>query len=223
MIRVVLVDDQVLVRAGFRSLLDNEDDIEVVAEASDGEEAVALASQAKPDVILMDIRMPKLDGIEATRRIAGDDRLAGVRVVILTTFELDEYVFESLRAGASGFLVKDTEPLELLHGVRVVAAGESLLSPSVTRRLIAEFATRSTERRTLEELDQLTGREREVMALVATGMSNDEIAEHLVVSPATAKTHVSRAMVKLHARDRAQLVVLAYESGLVKPNWTTPR
>jgi DNA-binding NarL/FixJ family response regulator len=223
MIRVVLADDQVLVRAGFRSLLDNEDDIEVVAEASDGEEAVALASQAKPDVILMDIRMPRLDGIEATRRIAGDDRLAGVRVVILTTFELDEYVFESLRAGASGFLVKDTEPLELLHGVRVVAAGESLLSPSVTRRLIAEFATRSTERRTLEELDQLTGREREVMALVATGMSNDEIAEHLVVSPATAKTHVSRAMVKLHARDRAQLVVLAYESGLVKPNWTTPR
>ena len=223
MIRVVLADDQVLVRAGFRSLLDNEDDIEVVAEASDGEEAVALASQAKPDVILMDIRMPKLDGIEATRRIAGDVRLAGVRVVILTTFELDEYVFESLRAGASGFLVKDTEPLELLHGVRVVAAGESLLSPSVTRRLIAEFATRSTERRTLEELDQLTGREREVMALVATGMSNDEIAEQLVVSPATAKTHVSRAMVKLHARDRAQLVVLAYESGLVKPNWTTPR
>ena len=222
MIRVVLADDQVLVRAGFRSLLDNEDDIEVVAEASDGEEAVALASQAKPDVILMDIRMPKLDGIEATRRIAGDVRLAGVRVVILTTFELDEYVFESLRAGASGFLVKDTEPLELLHGVRVVAAGESLLSPSVTRRLIAEFATRSTERRTLEELDQLTGREREVMALVATGMSNDEIAEQLVVSPATAKTHVSRAMVKLHARDRAQLVVLAYESGLVKPNWTTP-
>ncbi|CAN5509563.1 response regulator transcription factor [soil metagenome] len=223
MIRVELADDQVLVRAGFRSLLDNEDDIEVVAEASDGEEAVVLASQAKPDVILMDIRMPKLDGIEATRRIAGDDRLAGVKVVILTTFELDEYVFESLRAGASGFLVKDTEPLELLHGVRVVAAGESLLSPSVTRRLIAEFATRSTERRTLEELDQLTGREREVMALVATGMSNDEIAEHLVVSPATAKTHVSRAMVKLHVRDRAQLVVLAYESGLVKPSWTTPR
>ena len=223
MIRVVLADDQVLVRAGFRSLLDNEDDIEVVAEASDGDEAIDLASQAKPDVILMDIRMPKLDGIETTRRIAGDDRLAGVKVVILTTFELDEYVFEALRAGASGFLVKDTEPLELLHGVRVVAAGESLLSPSVTRRLIAEFATRSTERKTLEELDQLTGREREVMVLVATGMSNDEIAEHLVVSPATAKTHVSRAMVKLHARDRAQLVVLAYESGLVKPSWTTPR
>ena len=222
MIRVVLADDQVLVRAGFRSLLDNEDDIEVVAEASDGYEAIDLASQAKPDVILMDIRMPKLDGIEATRRIAGDDRLAGVKVVILTTFELDEYVFEALRAGASGFLVKDTEPLELLHGVRVVAAGESLLSPSVTRRLIAEFATRSTERGTLKDLDQLTGREREVMALVATGMSNDEIAEHLVLSPATAKTHVSRAMVKLHARDRAQLVVLAYESGLVKPSWTTP-
>jgi len=223
MIRVILADDQVLVRAGFRSLLDNEDDIEVVAEASDGEEVIALASQAEPDVILMDIRMPKLDGIEATRRIAGDDRLAEVKVVILTTFELDEYVFEALRAGASGFLVKDTEPLELLHGVRVVAAGDSLLSPSVTRRLISEFATRSTERKTLEELDRLTEREREIMALVARGMSNDEIAEHLVLSPATAKTHVSRAMVKLHARDRAQLVVLAYESGLVKPNWTTPR
>jgi DNA-binding NarL/FixJ family response regulator len=223
MIRVILADDQVLVRAGFRSLLDNEDDIEVVAEASDGEEAIELASRAMPDVILMDIRMPKLDGIEATRRIAGDDRLAGVKVVILTTFELDEYVFEALRAGASGFLVKDTEPLELLHGVRVVAAGDSLLSPSVTRRLISEFATRSTERKTLEELDRLTEREREIMALVARGMSNDEIAEHLVLSPATAKTHVSRAMVKLHARDRAQLVVLAYESGLVKPSWTTPR
>lgn len=221
MIRVALADDQALVRAGFRSLLDNEDDIEVVGEASDGEEAVELVSQAKPDVVLMDIRMPKLDGIEATRRIATDDRLAGVRVVILTTFELDEYVFESLRAGASGFLVKDTEPLELLHGVRVVAAGESLLSPSVTRRLIEEFATRSTESRPLNELDHLTEREREVMALVATGKSNNEIAEHLVVSPATAKTHVSRAMVKLHARDRAQLVVLAYESGLVKPNWST--
>jgi DNA-binding NarL/FixJ family response regulator len=223
MIRVILADDQVLVRAGFRSLLDNEDDIEVVAEASDGEEAIELTSRAMPDVILMDIRMPKLDGIEATRRIAGDDRLAGVKVVILTTFELDEYVFEALRAGASGFLVKDTEPLELLHGVRVVAAGDSLLSPSVTRRLISEFATRSTERKTLEELDRLTEREREIMALVARGMSNDEIAEHLVLSPATAKTHVSRAMVKLHARDRAQLVVLAYESGLVKPSWTTPR
>ena len=221
MIRVVLADDQVLVRAGFRSLLDNEDDIEVVAEASDGEEAVSLASQAKPDVILMDIRMPKLDGIEATRRIAGDVRLAGVRVVILTTFELDEYVFESLRAGASGFLVKDTEPLELLHGVRVVAAGESLLSPSVTRRLIAEFINRAAPRPDTPGLEVLTEREREVMALVAGGLSNGEIAEHLVVSPATARTHVSRAMIKLGARDRAQLVVFAYESGLVKAGGTS--
>ncbi|MGH2749944.1 MAG: response regulator [Actinomycetota bacterium] len=220
MIRVILADDQVLVRAGFRSLLDIEDDIEVVAEASDGAEAIALAGDLLPDVILMDIRMPKLDGIEATRRIANDERLAGVRVVVLTTFEIDEYVFEALRAGASGFLVKDTDPPELLHGVRVVARGDSLLSPRVTRRLIEEFAAGSTERRPLPELDELTEREREVMALVATGRTNDEIAEHLVVSPATAKTHVSRTMIKLHARDRAQLVVFAYESGLVKPSRT---
>jgi DNA-binding NarL/FixJ family response regulator len=216
-IRVMLVDDQVLVRAGFRALLDSEDDIEVVAEASDGHEAVRLASKLRPDVILMDIRMPRVDGIEATRRIAAEARLDGVKVVILTTFELDEYVFEGLRAGASGFLVKDTDPLELLHAVRVVASGESLLSPSVTRRLIAEFVSRSPDRRATPQLDALTDREREVMALVAAGLSNGEIAAQLVVSPATAKTHVSRAMMKLRARDRAQLVVFAYESGLVKP------
>jgi DNA-binding NarL/FixJ family response regulator len=216
-IRVLVVDDQVLVRAGFRALLGSEDDIEVVGEASDGREAVRLASTLRPDVILMDIRMPHLDGIEATRQIAADERLSGVKVVILTTFELDEYVFDGLRAGASGFLVKDTDPLELLHAVRVVAAGESLLSPSVTRRLIAEVVARSPARHATPRLDVLTDREREVMALVAAGLSNDEIASQLVVSPATAKTHVSRAMMKLHARDRAQLVVFAYESGLVKP------
>ncbi len=214
----MLADDQVLVRAGFRALLDSEDDIEVVAEASDGREAVRLASTLRPDVILMDIRMPRLDGIEATRQIAADQRLSGVKVVILTTFELDEYVFDGLRAGASGFLVKDTDPLELLQAVRVVAAGESLLSPRVTRRLIAEFVARFPDRRATPRLDSLTDREREVMALVAAGLSNDEIAAQLVVSPATAKTHVSRAMMKLHARDRAQLVVFAYESGLVKPS-----
>ncbi|MGH3666147.1 MAG: response regulator [Egibacteraceae bacterium] len=216
--RVALADEQVLVRAGFRALLDSEDDIDVVAEASDGEEAVELASRLRPDVIFMDIRMPALDGIEATRRIAADERLDGIKVVILTTFELDEYVVEALRAGASGFLVKDTDPVELLQAVRVVARGDSLLSPSVTRRLIAEFVASTPDRRPPPGLGVLTEREREVMALVAAGLSNDEIAEHLVVSPATAKTHVSRAMVKLHARDRAQLVVFAYESGLVKPS-----
>jgi DNA-binding NarL/FixJ family response regulator len=216
-IRVVLADDQHLVRAGFRTLLDSEDDIEVVGEAADGNEAVSLASGLRPDVVLMDIRMPDLDGIEATCRIASDDRLDTVRVVMLTTFERDEYVFEALRGGASGFLLKDTEPTELLRAVRVVAAGESLLAPSVTRRLVAEFAAQSPGRRIPQGLDILTDREREVMALVAAGLSNDEIADRLVISPATAKTHVSRAMVKLHARDRAQLVVFAYESGLVKP------
>jgi DNA-binding NarL/FixJ family response regulator len=213
-IRVLVVDDQVLVRTGFRALLDSEDDIEVVAEAGEGQEAVRLASTLRPDVILMDIRMPRLDGIEATRQIAADERRSGIRVVILTTFELDEYVFDGLRAGASGLLVKDTDPLELLHAVRVVAAGESL-PPSVTRRLIAEFVARLPARRATPRLDALTNREREVMALVAAGLSNDEIASQLVVSPATAKTHVSRAMMKLHARDRAQLVVFAYESGLI--------
>jgi DNA-binding NarL/FixJ family response regulator len=219
MIRVLLADDQALVRAGFRSLLDAEADIEVVGEASDGEEAVKLATSEVPDVVLMDIRMPDVDGLEATRRIADDARLTSVRVVILTTFDLDEYVFEALRTGASGFLVKSTEPVELIRGVRVVAEGDALLSPSVTRRLVGEFAARSKAPERAQELDVLTDREREVMALVAEGLTNDEIAQRLIVSPATAKTHVSRAMIKLGARDRAQLVVFAYESGLVRPGW----
>ncbi|TDD65824.1 response regulator [Actinomadura rubrisoli] len=219
MIKVLLADDQVLVRAGFRALLAAQADIEVVGEASDGEEAVARARSLRPDVILMDIRMPGVDGLTATRRIASDERLDGVKIVILTTFELDEYVFEALRGGASGFLVKDTEPVELIHAVRAVAAGDALLSPSVTRRLIAEFAARAKEPSPSPRLNALTDREREVMTLVGEGLSNEEIAARLVVSPATAKTHVSRTMVKLGARDRAQLVVFAYESGLVKPGW----
>ena len=219
MIKVLLADDQALVRAGFRALLEAQTDMEVVGEAADGEDAVALARAHAPDVVLMDIRMPGLDGLAATRRITDDVRLERVRVVILTTFELDEYVYEALRAGASGFLVKDTEPAELLRGVRVVAGGEALLSPSVTRRLIEEFAARAKEPRPARELEALTDREREVVALVADGLSNAEIGERLVVSPATAKTHVSRAMGKLGARDRAQLVVTAYESGLVRPGW----
>jgi DNA-binding NarL/FixJ family response regulator len=220
MIRVVLADDQALVRAGFRALLEAEPGIEVVGEAGNGEEAVQLATSLVPDVVLMDIRMPGLDGLEATRRIVSDERLAEVRVVILTTFDLDEYVFEALRLGASGFLVKDTEPLDLLRGVRAVAGGDALLSPSITRRLIAELVTRDQRPRPARSLEGLTEREREVVGLVAAGLSNGEIAAHLVVSPATAKTHVSRAMVKLGARDRAQLVVFAYESGLVQPGGT---
>ncbi len=220
MIRVLLADDQALVRAGFRALLDAQDDIEVVGEAGDGDEAVAMARRFGPDVVLMDIRMPGTDGLAATRAIVGDDRLAGVRIVILTTFELDEYVFEAIRSGASGFLVKDTEPVELLRAVRAVANGDALLSPGVTRRLIGAFATQTREPRRTPALDLLTEREREVMGLVAEGLSNDEIAERLYVSPMTAKTHVSRAMTKLAARDRAQLVVFAYESGLVRPGWS---
>ncbi|POX37837.1 DNA-binding response regulator [Streptomyces sp. Ru73] len=219
MIRVLLADDQVLVRAGFRALLAAQADIEVVGEAADGDEALAAVRDLLPDVVLMDIRMPVVDGLEATRRITGDERLAAVKVVMLTTFELDEYVFEAIRSGASGFLVKDTEPDELLRAVRAVVAGDALLSPGVTRRLIAEFAARSKEPAAAAELDRLTEREREVMALVGIGLSNEEIARRLVVSPLTAKTHVSRTMVKLGARDRAQLVVLAYESGLVRPGW----
>jgi DNA-binding NarL/FixJ family response regulator len=218
-IRVLLADDQALVRAGFRALLDAQADIEVVGEAGDGAEAVRLTRELVPDVVLMDIRMPGSDGLEATRLITADARLTDVRIVILSTFDLDEYVFEALRVGASGFLVKDTEPADLIRGVRAVAAGDALLSPGITRRLIAEYATHAREPRAAPALDALTEREREVMALVAEGLSNEEIAERLVVSPATAKTHVSRAMVKLAARDRAQLVVIAYESGLVKPGW----
>ncbi|AQA16042.1 MULTISPECIES: response regulator [Streptomyces] len=219
MIRVALADDQSLVRAGFHALLAAQPDIEVVGQAADGEQALALVREQRPDVVLMDIRMPVLDGLAATRGITGDPALGEVKVVMLTTFELDEYVFEAIRSGASGFLVKDTEPEELLRAVRAVVGGDALLSPGVTRRLIAEFAARSREPAPAEALAELTEREREVMALVGMGLSNQEIARRLVVSPLTAKTHVSRTMVKLGARDRAQLVVLAYESGLVRPGW----
>ncbi|MEU3308475.1 response regulator transcription factor [Nocardiopsis sp. NPDC006832] len=218
MIRVLLADDQALVRAGFRALLDSADDIEVVAEAADGEEAVRLALTERPDVILMDIRMPGMDGLAATERILGEPALSETRVVILTTFDLDEYIFDALRAGAGGFLVKDTEPRDLLQAVRVVHEGEALLSPGITRRLIADFASRPSKTpASSTRLNGLTAREREVLALVGQGLSNDEIARELVLSPATAKTHVSRTMVKLGVRDRAQLVVVAYETALVVP------
>jgi DNA-binding NarL/FixJ family response regulator len=219
MIRVVLADDQALVRAGFAALLDAQDDIQVVGEVGDGEEAVRLARELSPDVVLMDIRMPGLDGLQATRQLTGDERLASLRVVMLTTFELDEYVFEAVRAGASGFLVKHTEPMELVRAVRVVATGDALLSPSVTRRLISEFATRAKVPPPADWLNVLTERERELVGLVGEGLSNDEIAQRLVLSPATVKTHVNRSMMKLGARDRAHLVVFAYEAGLVRPGW----
>jgi DNA-binding NarL/FixJ family response regulator len=216
-IRVLLADDQTLVRSGFRELLERTDGIDVVGEVGDGGAAVDHVRARRPDVVLMDIRMPILDGLEATRRIAADRELSEVRVIILTTFDLDEYVFEALHAGASGFLLKDVEPDELRNAVRVVAGGDALLSPSVTRQLISEFVSQpSHERHSPAELEELTEREREVLVLVATGLSNREIAERLVISPATAKTHVSRILLKLDARDRAQLVVIAYESGLVK-------
>jgi DNA-binding NarL/FixJ family response regulator len=217
-VRVVVADDQALVRAGFRVLVDSAADLEVVGEAADGEEAVELARRERPDVVLMDIRMPAMDGLEATRRITALDEAAGVRILILTTFHLDEYVYQALRAGASGFLLKDTPPADLLAAIRVVAAGDALLAPRVTRRLIEEFARRpEPAAATPAALAALTDREREVLALVARGLTNAEIAERLVVSPATSKTHVSRVLTKLGARDRAQLVMLAYETGLVTP------
>jgi DNA-binding NarL/FixJ family response regulator len=221
MIRVLLADDQALIRAGFRVLVDSADDLEVVGEAADGAQAVEMARQQRADVVLMDIRMPGVDGLEATRRIASDENLAGVKVIILTTFESDEYVYQAIRSGASGFLVKDSEPADLIHAVRVVARGDALLSPSVTRRLITDVASRPERPRVdHSQLEGLTDREREVMCLVAGGLSNDEIAAKLFLSPLTAKTHVSRILTKLGARDRAQLVVLAYESGLVIPGHT---
>jgi DNA-binding NarL/FixJ family response regulator len=215
-IRVVLVDDQQLIRAGLRVLIDLEDDMEVVGEAPDGAAGVELVATLKPDVVVMDIRMPGLDGLEATQRIVDDPDLAGVHILVLTTFDVDEYVFEALRVGASGFIAKDADTVELLRAVRVVADGGSLLSPNATRSLVNEFVNRPKHRRVdTSALDELTDREREVVALVAGGLTNEEIAAELFISAATARTHVSRAMVKLHARDRAQLVVLAYESGLV--------
>jgi len=219
MIRVLIADDQALIRAGFRMLLESAEDIEVVGEAVDGAQAVELASATRADVVLMDIRMPHVDGLEATRRIADTEDLAGVRVLILTTFETDDYVYQALRAGASGFLVKDTEPGELLHAVRVIARGDALLSPSITRRLIADVLSRPRSGATARggDLERLTDREREVLILVGTGLSNDEIAARLHLSPLTSKTHVSRILTKLDARDRAQLVVTAYETGLITP------
>ncbi len=217
MIRVAVIDDQALVRMGLRMLFETEDGVELVAEAADGREGLAVVRRTTPDVVLMDIRMPVLDGLAALREITADARLAAVRVIMLTTFELDEYVFEALRAGASGFVLKDAEPDELLRAVHVVADGGSLLSPSVTRRVIEQFAGTAPSRSTPHpDLDRLTEREREIVAWVATGRSNDEIAAELVVSPATVRTHVSRAMVKLGARDRAQLVVFAVQSGLTR-------
>ncbi|HZR51628.1 MAG TPA: response regulator transcription factor [Streptosporangiaceae bacterium] len=222
MIRVVLADDQALIRAGFRVLLDSADDLEVVGEAVDGRQAVDLVRRERADVVLMDIRMPGTDGLEATRQISADEDLAGVKVIILTTYETDEYVYQALRAGASGFLVKDTEPAELIQAVRVVARGDALLSPSVTRRLITDVARRPARQPVNDQvLAVLTERETEILSLVAEGLSNDEIAARLFLSPLTSKTHVSRILSKLNARDRAQLVVIAYETGLVTPGAKT--
>jgi DNA-binding NarL/FixJ family response regulator len=215
-VRVVLADDQRIVRAGFRALLELTDDLVVVGEAADGQDAVSCVRRTRPDVVLMDIRMPTVDGLEATRRIVADPRLGRVRVLVLTTFEIDEYVFEALRLGASGFLLKDVDPDDLCAAIRVVAAGQSLLAPAVTRKVIDEFSRLRGRIIRAERLDVLTAREREVVALVAAGLSNDEIAGRLFMSPLTAKTHVSRAMTKLGMRDRAQLVVLAYETGLAR-------
>ena len=228
MIKVLLADDQALIRAGFRALLEHTADITVVGEATDGEQALARAASTRPDIVLMDIRMPGIDGLEATRRIAQSADLTGVRVLILTTFESDEYVYEALRAGASGFVVKDTEPADLIQAVRIVAAGDALLSPRVTRRLIADIAAKARPGKQAADyhIERLTDRERQVLVLVGRGQSNDEIASSLFLSPFTAKTHVSRVITKLGVRDRAQLVVIAYETGLVTvgegPNPTTP-
>jgi DNA-binding NarL/FixJ family response regulator len=218
-INILLADDQNLIRAGFRALLDAEPDMKVVAECGTGREAVRLARQYRPDVVLMDIRMPDGDGLDATRQILSDPALSGTRVVMLTTFELDEYIAEAVRAGAAGFLVKDTEPAELLRAVRIVHDGDALLSPSVTRRIMAQLARHSRAAERPVALDRITDREREVLQLVGEGLNNAEIAERLFITPLTAKTHVSRIMAKLMVRDRAQLVVLAYESGLVRPGW----
>lgn len=217
MIRVLLADDQPLLRSGFRALLDLEDDINVVAEAADGEECLALAGIQLPDVALIDIQMPLMDGIETTRRITADPALADVHVVMLTNYGMDEYVLDALRAGAAGFLVKDILPEDFLHAVRVAARGDALLAPAITRRLIDRYVTQPPPTRAGSALKELTSREREAVALVAQGLPNDDIARRMVISPLTAKTHINRAMTKLHARDRAQLVVLAYESGLVTP------
>ncbi|GAA3902112.1 response regulator transcription factor [Streptomyces lannensis] len=217
MIRVLLIDDQPLIRSGFRALLDLEDDIEVVAEAADGNEGLALVKEHLPDIVLIDIQMPVVDGIEATRLIAADPALAQVHVVILTNYGMDEYIFNALRAGAAGFLVKDILPEDLLHAVRVASRGDALLAPSITRKLINRYVAQPLNTTAGTGLEELTNREREAVALVAQGLSNDEVADHMVISPMTAKTHINRAMTKVHARDRAQLVVLAYESGLVAP------
>jgi DNA-binding NarL/FixJ family response regulator len=217
-IRVLLADDQALIRAGLRVLIESQADMELVGEASDGAEAVELAQRELPDVIVMDVSMPEVDGLAATRRIVAEPELAAVKVIILTVYTTEEHVFQALRSGASGFCLKDAEPSELLHAIRVVASGEALLSPGPTRRLIEEFVSRPQLSTTIPtQIEWLTEREREVLRLVAAGLSNGEIAARLVVSPATAKTHVSRAMRKLHAHDRAQLVVIAYETGLVAP------
>jgi len=217
-VRVLIVDDQALVRAGFNVLVDNAPDLEVVGEAADGDEAIRMSAETDPDVILMDIRMPRVDGLAATREILKDSSRSCPRILVLTTFDIDDYVYEALRAGASGFLLKDTEPTALLDAIRVIAKGDALLSPSITRRLIEEFVKRPDSAQfSSAELESLTEREREVLVLVGHGLSNDEIAEKLVISPMTAKTHVGRIFMKLGARDRAQLVVMTYEAGLVVP------
>ena len=217
MIRILLADDQPLIRSGIRALLEAEDDIEVVGEAADGRQAVEMAAEHHPDIALVDIQMPVLDGVETTRQIVADERLDSVRVVILTNFGLDEYIFAALRAGASGFLLKDTQPTELLQALRIVMSGDAMMSPAVTSRLISEFVARPPDAVAAVGMESLTNREREVVALAAHGLSNDEIAGAMVLSPATVKTHVSRAMIKLGARDRAQLVVFAYQAGLITP------